>query len=88
MKKSNTKSSAQSQDFSKEKKPSLFDSIIEQENRVNIENEIHKRVSRVGLVLKVLYGRDLMRLRSDFERDLSLMLQTYCEKIDNELSAT
>lgn len=76
-----------SQDSNKVKK-SLFDSILANENQVSIENEIHKQVSRVGLVFKVLYGRELSSLRSDFEKDLYQLIQAYCTMIDNELSPT
>lgn len=69
-------------------KNSLFDSILGTEAQAVIESEIHKHAQRVGIILKVTYGRQLDTIRESFISELSRLVQTTANAIDNELSKT
>lgn len=80
------KKSPVTQDINQEKN-TLFSSIIAQEDFQKRENYIVSLTNRVGIVLKVLYNRDLSSLRIAFEDKLSALVQEYCNYIDDELSS-
>lgn len=78
---------SQTPDLDKVKK-SLFDAIVDDENRQLSEFEIQKYCHRVGIVFKVLINRDKKVLRIQFEQEITDLVKKYLNIIDNELFET
>lgn len=69
-------------------KNSLFDSILANEKQSGIDMKCQTHANRVGILLKVLYNRDLKELRTAFEVNLEQLCRDVANNIDNELSKT
>lgn len=69
-------------------KTSLFDSILGTESQHAIDAEINKYANRVGVILKILYARELNVMRDSFIARLTELVKDTANYIDNELSKT
>lgn len=83
-----TKKSSATADIPAPKSFCLFESIVSNEQLLQKESEINKYIQRVGFVLKVLSGRNLTVLQSQFQDELTTLVKSYCRKIDDELHST
>lgn len=88
MKKSINNQSSTANTNSMVAKTSLFDSILGTEAQHAIDAEVSKYANRVGVILKILYARELSVLREEFLARLSDLVKTTANSIDNELSKT
>ena len=66
----------------------LFESILAQETQRKSDAHIQCQAERVGLILTVCNRRKLTKIQSEFENALSLLVQEFADKIDNELLST
>lgn len=69
-------------------KTSLFDSILGTEVQHAIDAEVSKYANRVGVVLKILYARELSVIRDSFIARLTELVKDTACSIDDELSKT
>lgn len=81
------KTPAPMQDSNKENQ-SLFNSMVDAENIRELDNRCQKYGSRVSLLLKVCYGRQLTRIADDFINQLTELCKTTANTIDNELRSS